>query len=96
LTQLNADFVANNLHTQPAQLLFGPAMPALYFLAAGGLCLRYLVEKWSDVQIFARPPLYNQNLVGSFDQVQQPAIAVAAAAVRRHLAMHPYRYEQWI
>ena len=47
----------------------GPGIPLLYFVAAAGFTLRYWVEKYMDLRVYKRPPLYSAKLVGSFDEV---------------------------
>jgi len=50
-------------------LLFGPAVPVLYFIASAGFALRFCVERWCDLRIYGKPPLYSKKLIGSFDNV---------------------------
>lgn len=50
-------------------LIYGPAIPALYFVAAAGFGLRYCVEMYADLRLYRKPPLYSKQLVGSFDRV---------------------------
>lgn len=50
-------------------LIYGPAVPVLYFVAAAGFMLRYAVERFADLRIYKNPPLYSKELVGSFDSV---------------------------
>ena len=50
-------------------MIYGPAVPVLYFVAAAGFMLRYAVERYADLRIYKKPPLYSDKLVGSFDSV---------------------------
>ena len=50
-------------------LVYGPGMPLLYWVAAGGFSLRLLVERYCDLRIYKRPPLFSKALMSSFDEV---------------------------
>jgi hypothetical protein len=50
-------------------LIYGPGVPVLYFVAVFGFTLRFVVEKWFDLRIYEKPPLYSKELLNSFDEV---------------------------
>jgi hypothetical protein len=60
-------------------LIYGPGVPVLYFVAAFGFGLRFAVEKWFDLRVYKRPPLYSQQLLNSFDDVLTIMLVLHAA-----------------
>ena len=55
-------------------LIYGPGIPVLYFVTAAGLGLRYCVEKFADLRIYRKPPLFSKALIGSFDTVMMTLV----------------------
>ena len=58
-------------------LIYGPAIPMLYFVASAGFAMRYWCEKWSDIVVSAKPPLLSKSLMSTFDEILACVVLLA-------------------
>ena len=74
-------------------LIYGPALPLLYWVAAAGFAMRYWVEKWSDLSVYAKPPLISNTLLNNFDGILMILVLLHTAMSSHYVSaaggLHP-------
>ncbi|KAG8466583.1 hypothetical protein KFE25_007962 [Diacronema lutheri] len=60
------EFYAGLLKTVALGLLYGPAMPVIYFVTAGALCITYGATKYALLRVCKQPPSLNEGVSERF------------------------------